>query len=74
MFKVNYKSTRTGSMTSFWCYLFNFEHVSHLFLVFFIADFEQMLTGKLLIQHNYQQIKKHSDSVIEWFSYKANPI
>ena len=39
MFKVNIKNTRTTSGV----FTVNFEHISHLFLVFFVVvvDFEQ---------------------------------
>ena len=40
MFKVNNKNTRTTSMTLFLCFIVNFVHISHLFLVF--VDFEQI--------------------------------
>ena len=30
MFKVNNENTRTTSMTPFWCFIVNFEHISPL--------------------------------------------
>ena len=36
MSKVNNKITRTRSMTSFGVFTVNFEHISHLFLVFLL--------------------------------------
>ena len=30
------KNTRSTSLTLFWCFFVNFEHISHLFLVFFL--------------------------------------
>ena len=43
MFKVNNKNTRTTSVVSFsGVYVFNFEHISHLFLVFLLLIFEQV--------------------------------
>ena len=39
MFKVKNKNTIATSMTSFWCFIVNFEYISHLSLVS-IVDFE----------------------------------
>ena len=33
---LNNKDTRMTSMMSFWCLVFNFEHISHHFLVFLL--------------------------------------
>ena len=42
MFKVNQKNnTSTTSVTYSGVFIVNFEHISHLFLVFFVVDFEQ---------------------------------
>ena len=41
MFKVNNKNTRMASMTSFWCFIVNFEHNSHLCLVFQLETYDQ---------------------------------
>ena len=41
MFKVNNKNTKTTSLTSSWCFIGNFEHISHLFSVS-IADSEHV--------------------------------
>ena len=36
----------TTSMTSFWCFIINFEHILHLFLVFLLLTLnKQMLAG-----------------------------
>ena len=49
MFKVNNKNTRTTSMTSFWCFIVDFEHISQLSLVFLLLTLnKQMLAGYLL--------------------------
>ena len=42
MFKVNNKNSRTTSMMLFWCFIVNFEHMSHLFSSVSIVDFEQI--------------------------------
>ena len=36
MFKVNNKDTRTTPVASFWCFIVNFGHISHLLLVFLL--------------------------------------
>ena len=36
MFKLNHKDTRTTTMVSFQCLNINFEHISHLVLVFLL--------------------------------------
>ena len=42
MFKVNNKKNRTTQMTSFWYFIVNFEHISHLFSNVSSVDFEQV--------------------------------
>ena len=49
MFKVDNKKPRTTSMTP-GVFIANFEHISHLDLVFLLLILnKQMLTGKILI-------------------------
>ena len=45
MFKGNNKNTRAISMTSFWCFIVNFEHIPHFLLFLTIVDFEQVNVG-----------------------------
>ena len=46
MFKVNKKDTKTTSMMLFWCLYFNFEQISHLFLMFLLLILNrQMFPG-----------------------------
>ena len=44
MFKVNNKDARTTSMTSFWCFIVNFEHISQTYFTpsSVSVDFEQV--------------------------------
>ena len=41
MFEVNNKNIRTTPLPSFWCFYFNFEHISR-FPIVSIADSEQV--------------------------------
>ena len=38
MFKVNNKDIRTTPVTSFWCLIVNFKHISHFVLVFLLLS------------------------------------
>ena len=49
MFKVNNQDTRTKPMTSF-KYLFNYEHISQLFLVFLLLTLSMYLSAGNLLQ------------------------
>ena len=40
--KLTVKILGTASLTSFWCLIVNLEHVSHLFLVFLLFEFERV--------------------------------
>ena len=44
MFKVYDKNTRTTSMASFYC-LYNFEHISHLFIVFLLLTLKNKMVA-----------------------------
>ena len=46
--KLTTKNTRTTSMTSFCCFIVNFEHISHLFLVSLLLTLNKYL-DKFLI-------------------------
>ena len=54
MFEIDNKNTRM-SLRSFWCfYFFNFEHGSHLFLLFLLLTLnKKMLVGKRSIIANF---------------------
>ena len=43
MFKVNYKETITKSLTSFWCLIVNFEHISHHAFVFLLLTLSRQI-------------------------------
>ena len=45
MFKVNNKDTKTTPMASFWCFIVNFEHISHLCSSVSIVNFEHVIAG-----------------------------
>ena len=45
MFKVNNKDTRTTQSRRSDLFIVNFEHISHLVLVFSIANFEHIIAG-----------------------------
>ena len=45
MFKHNNENTRTASMASFWCFIVNFEHISHLFLEFLLINLSKQILG-----------------------------
>ena len=48
MFKVNNKNTE------FWCFYFNSEHISHLFLAFFtIVEFEQINYSTYSVENSF---------------------
>ena len=49
MFKVNNQDTRTKPMTSF-KYLFNYEHISQLFLVFLLLTSSMYLSTENFLQ------------------------
>ena len=49
MFKVNNKKTNTTSLTSFWCFIVDFEHILHFFFIFTIADFEQVNVSRVVM-------------------------
>ena len=40
---VNNKNTRMTLITSFWCFIVNFELISHLFLVFLLLTLNRYL-------------------------------
>ena len=49
MFKVNYKNTRTTSLSRSGVFIVNFEHISHLFLAFLLLILKKyILAGYLL--------------------------
>ena len=52
MFKVNNKDTRTTSLALFGVFTANFEHISHLVLVFAIFNFEHVIVGYATNSHN----------------------
>ena len=51
MLKINNKNIRTMSVSSFWFFTVNFEHISHLFLVFLLFSLwaGNWLLGKELL-------------------------
>ena len=55
MFKVNSKDPRTASLMSFWFFIVNFEHISHLFLVFLFLSLNKEMVGGKLIMQTYMQ-------------------
>ena len=55
MFKVNSKDARTASLMSFWFFIVNFEHISHLFLVFLFLSLNKEMVGGKLIMQTYMQ-------------------
>ena len=44
MFKVNSKYIRTTSLASSWCFIANFEHISHCSSVY-LVNFEHVSPG-----------------------------
>ena len=48
MLKDNIKNTRTTSLTSLWCFNVNFEHASHLFLVFLLLNLGKQMLARTL--------------------------
>ena len=55
--------TSTMSLTSFWCFIVNFEHISNLFLVFLFVDFKQVNVGNHL-QKYLLRVKKITEHFI----------
>ena len=47
MFKFNNNDTRTMLLKSFWCIIVNFEHISHLFLVFLLLTLNKQMLAKM---------------------------
>ena len=43
MFKVNNKNIRKTSMTSFWYFYCNFEHISHISLAFLLSTLNKYM-------------------------------
>ena len=58
MFKVNNKNTRARSVTSPGIFIFNFEHISYLFLVFLSLDFEKYMLAAWSLSIHHANIKK----------------
>ena len=48
MLKDNHKNTRATSLTSFWCFHVNFEHVSQLFLVLLLLNLNKQMLAYLI--------------------------
>ena len=59
MFKVNNKGTKTTSVT-FGVFIVNFEHISHLFLVFLLLDLNIKMFSVSVIQKN-----PHTDTPVK---------
>ena len=62
MFKVNNKNNRPTSMTSFAVFIVNFEHGSHIFLIFlFLTLNKKILTGTFLCEfsQNGRLLRQH---------------
>ena len=53
MFKVNNKNTRVASLMPFWCFIVNFEHISHLFLVFLLLTLNKLMSAGWSIVQPY---------------------
>ena len=53
MFKGNNENTKAKSLTSFWCFIVNFEHISQIFLVFPVLTWSKQskLAGFLCKYH-----------------------
>ena len=49
MFNVNNKDTKAKAMVSFWFFIVNFEHISHLVLVFLLLTLKMKLPGGVRI-------------------------
>ena len=63
MFKVNDKGTKTTSVT-FDVFIVNFEHISHLFLVFLLLDWNKKMVSVSVIQKN-----PHTDTPVKKKSF-----
>ena len=48
MFKINKKNVFkvNKSLTSFWCFFVDFEHISHLFLVFLLLTLNKEMLSR----------------------------
>ena len=55
MFKFNNKSTRTTSLTSCWCFIGNFENISHLFLLLMLLTLSMYLLVKKVDQNYFEK-------------------
>ena len=53
MFKFNNKSTRTTSLRSLWCFIGNFENISHLFLLLMLLTLSMYLLVKKVDQNYF---------------------
>ena len=61
MFKVSNKNIRTTSMTSFWCFIVNIEHISHFFCCWLCTS---KWAGKSL---QLNDIFKNGNKEPKWF-------
>ena len=55
MFKFNNKSTRTTSLRSLWCFIGNFENISHLFLLLMLLTLSMYLLVKKVDQNYFEK-------------------
>ena len=50
MFKVNNKDTRSISLMSFCCFIVNFKHILHRFLVFLLLTLNKQMLARLFAE------------------------
>ena len=82
MFKIN-KDTRTTSVTSFWCFFVNFEHITQLFLALlllslnmaFICGIRQSeICGKVPLNNMIKFFKEFLPCILLVRSWLVRPI